>query len=191
MAQRSLKDALLGAAAVEFHDKGYAATGVAAIATRAGAPKGSFYNHFPSKDALGVIIVEQYAGTRGTEILLDPAADPLDALRAHFEHLRADLAADDYARGCLLGNFAAEVAGSGTPVDVAVRRSLSGWLDALAVPLRRLTDRPEELARALGSAWEGAALLAKATGSAQPIDDFFAVTLPRVLGDLPSRGRAD
>ena len=182
MAQRSLRDALLGAAAAEFHEKGYSATGVAAIAGRAGAPKGSFYNHFPSKDALGVLIVEQYARSRGTEILLDPETAPLDALTRHFQFLRDDLARDDYARGCLLGNFAAEVARSGSQVDTAVRDSLTGWLDALAVPLRRLSDRPEELARALGSAWEGAALLAKATGDARPIDDFFAVTLPRTLG---------
>jgi TetR/AcrR family transcriptional regulator, transcriptional repressor for nem operon len=198
MAQRSLRDALLGAAATEFHENGYAATGVAAIATRAGAPKGSFYNHFPSKDALGVLIVEQYAQSRGTDILLDPASEPLDALRRHFDYLRSDLARDDFARGCLLGNFAAEVARSGTRVDTAVRDSFTAWLDALAVPLGRLAEqgalpagaRPDEVARALGSAWEGAALLAKATGSAGPIDDFFAVAFPRILGvgrpDLPS-----
>jgi TetR/AcrR family transcriptional repressor of nem operon len=187
MAQRSLRDALLGAASAEFHEKGYSATGVAAIAGRAGAPKGSFYNHFASKDALGVLVVEQYARSRGTEILLDPGAEPLDALRRHFAYLRDDLAKDDYAQGCLLGNFAAEVARNGTQVDTAVRESLTAWLGALAVPLRRLDTlpagaSPDEVARALGSAWEGAALLAKATGNAQPIDDFFAVTFPRTLG---------
>jgi TetR/AcrR family transcriptional regulator, transcriptional repressor for nem operon len=190
MAQRSLRDALLGAAATEFHRKGYSATGVAAITGRAGAPKGSFYNHFPSKDALGVLIVDRYAATRGTEILLDPASEPLDALRRHFEYLRDDLAESGFALGCLLGNFAAEVAGSGTLIDDAVRESLTAWLDAIAVPVRRLADRgglpagaaPETVARVLGTAWEGAALLAKALGTAQPIDDFFAVTFPRVLG---------
>jgi TetR/AcrR family transcriptional repressor of nem operon len=190
MAQRSLRDALLGAAAAEFHEKGYSATGVAAIAVRAGAPKGSFYNHFPSKDALGVLVVEQYAQTRRTHILLDPGTEPLDALRKHFDYLRADLAQHDYALGCLLGNFAAEVARSGTQVDTAVRDSLTVWLGAIAVPVRRLADQgdlpagadPDQVARALGSAWEGAALLAKATGNAQPIDDFFAVTFPRTLG---------
>jgi len=190
MAQRSLRDALLGAAAAEFHEKGYSATGVAAIAGRARAPKGSFYNHFTSKDALGVLVVEKYAQTRGTEILLDPGSEPLDALRKHFDYLRADLAQHDYALGCLLGNFAAEVARSGTQVDTAVRDSLAAWLGAIAVPVRRLADQgdlpagadPDEVARALGSAWEGAALLAKAAGNAQPIDDFFAVTFPRTLG---------
>jgi TetR/AcrR family transcriptional repressor of nem operon len=190
MAQRSLRDALFGAAAAEFHEKGYSATGVAAIAQRAAAPKGSFYNHFPSKDDLGVLVVEGYAATRGTEILLDPAAEPLDALRRHFEHLRADLARADYARGCLLGNFAAEVAGTGSKVDGAVRQSLSSWLDALAVPVARAASlgllppgpSPAAVARALGSAWEGAALLTKATGDPAPVDDFFAVAFPRILG---------
>jgi TetR/AcrR family transcriptional regulator, transcriptional repressor for nem operon len=189
MAQRSLRDALLGAAAAEFHDNGYSATGVAAIAGRAGAPKGSFYNHFPSKDALGVLVVEQYAQTRGTELLLEPEADPLDALTRHFTFLRDELASDGFARGCLLGNFGAEVAGTGTGVDTAVRESLTGWLDALAVPVRRLAEQgrlpagasPEAVARVLGTSWEGAALLAKVTGSGQPIEDFFAVTLPRTL----------
>jgi TetR/AcrR family transcriptional repressor of nem operon len=140
-----------------------------------------------------VLVVEQYARTRGTEILLDAGAEPLDALRKHFEYLRDDLAKDEFARGCLLGNFAAEVARSGTRVDAAVRDSLTAWLDAVAVPVRRLATLPagagpDEVARALGSAWEGAALLAKATGSAQPIDDFFAVAFPRTLG-LPPEGR--
>jgi hypothetical protein len=78
-------------------------------------------------------------------------------------------------------------------VDGAVRDSLTGWLDAVAVPVRRLAEQgrlpdqagPEAVARALGCAWEGAALLAKTMGTAQPIDDFFAVTFPRTLG-LPA-----
>ena len=190
MAQRSLRDALLGAAAAEFHEKGFSATGVAGIAARAGAPKGSFYNHFPSKDDLGVIVVEEYARSRGVEILLDEAADPIDALRRHFAYLREDLARSDFALGCLLGNFATEVSHSGTKVADAVSGSLTEWLDAIVVAVRRAADKGElpagtavePTARFLGSAWEGAALMAKATGSAAPIDDFFAVAFPRILG---------
>nr|WP_296066585.1 TetR/AcrR family transcriptional regulator [uncultured Actinoplanes sp.] len=190
MAQRSLRDALLSAAAAEFHEKGFSATGVAGIAARAGAPKGSFYNHFPSKDDLGVIVIQDYARSRGVEILLDEAADPIDAIRRHFRYLRDDLARSDFTRGCLLGNFAAEVGHSGSKVDDAVAGSLTEWLDALVVALRRAADKGElpdgtdagATARFLGGAWEGAALMAKATGSAAPIDDFFAVAFPRILG---------
>ncbi|MBX9396731.1 TetR/AcrR family transcriptional regulator [Streptomyces sp. TRM72054] len=39
--------------------RGYAATGVKDITDAAGAPKGSFYNHFKSKEAL-----DRYGATR-------------------------------------------------------------------------------------------------------------------------------
>jgi hypothetical protein len=54
----------------------------------------------PSPAAL---VVGQYAARRGTEILLDPQSEPLDALRRHFACLRDDLAKAGYALGCLLG----------------------------------------------------------------------------------------
>ena len=190
MAQRSLRDALLNAAAAEFHEKGFSATGVAGIAARAGAPKGSFYNHFPSKDDLGVVVVEAYADSRRTDILLDSEADPIDAIRRHFAWLRDDLSSDHYANGCLLGNFGAEVGRSGTKVGEAVRESFGLWLDGITYAVRRAAERdllpegtdPDATARFLGSAWEGAALLAKATGSPAPVADFFAIAFPRILG---------
>jgi len=192
VAQRSLREALLGAAAAEFHEKGYAATGVAAIAARAGAPKGSFYNHFASKDDLAVLVVDGYSATRGVEILLDPDADPVDALRRHFEHLRDDLAVREYALGCLLGNLAGEVAGSGTSVEQSVRTSLAAWTEAITVTVGRAAEQGRLPAgtdvaatgRFLAGAWEGAALLAKASGDPAPIDDFFAVAFARVLGPV-------
>lgn len=190
MAQRSLRDALLNAAAAEFHEKGYSATGVAGIAARAGAPKGSFYNHFPSKDDLGVVVVEAYARSRRTDILLDPDADPIDALRRHFAYLRDDLGGDDYARGCLLGNFAGEVGRSGTKVGDAVHESFGRWFAGITDAVNRAAERgllpegtdPQATARFLAGAWEGVVLLAKATGTPQPVDDFFAVAFPRLLG---------
>lgn len=190
MAQRSLRDALLNAAASEFHEKGYSATGVAGIAARAGAPKGSFYNHFPSKDDLGVLVVEAYARGRRTDILLEAGVDPIDALRRHFAWLREDLGRDDFARGCLLANFGAEVGRSGTKVDEAVRESFRLWFAGITHAVRRAAEEnllpegtdPDATARFLGSSWEGAVLLAKATGTPAPVDDFFAIAFPRVLG---------
>jgi TetR/AcrR family transcriptional regulator, transcriptional repressor for nem operon len=40
-------------------EKGFNAVGVQDITDAAGVPKGSFYNHFESKEALGVEIVER------------------------------------------------------------------------------------------------------------------------------------
>ncbi|WP_406424298.1 TetR/AcrR family transcriptional regulator [Streptomyces sp. NBC_00873] len=54
MARASLRENLITAAVEQFHIHGYAAAGVKDITDAAGAPKGSFYNHFESKEALAV-----------------------------------------------------------------------------------------------------------------------------------------
>src|ERR1700684_4433432 len=65
---------LLAAGAEVFAEKGYAAATMTEIAARAGAPIGSLYQFFPSKEALAGSLVQSYVG------LL--AAD-LDALEVH------------------------------------------------------------------------------------------------------------
>src|SRR5882672_6182046 len=77
----------------------------------AGVPKGSFYNHFESKEALGAEIVERY-GLNSTRraILRDKTVPPLQRLRTHFETLNATFVKSKFERGCLLGNFSAELA---------------------------------------------------------------------------------
>jgi TetR/AcrR family transcriptional repressor of nem operon len=80
MPKASLRDAIVDAALVEFHQHGYAATGVAAITGSAGAPKGSFYNHFRSKADLAMEVADRFAAASPIELLEDPsvprAVDP-------------------------------------------------------------------------------------------------------------------
>src|ERR1700678_4190981 len=51
---------LLGAAAAVFAKKGYEAATMTEIAARAGAPIGSLYQFFPSKEALADTLVQNY-----------------------------------------------------------------------------------------------------------------------------------
>jgi AcrR family transcriptional regulator len=51
---------LLEAAAAEFAERGYEATTMTAIATRAGASIGSLYQFFPTKEQVAVTLIEQY-----------------------------------------------------------------------------------------------------------------------------------
>ncbi|OKI44729.1 TetR/AcrR family transcriptional regulator [Micromonospora sp. CB01531] len=112
MPKPSLREALLDAACEEFDARGYAATGVAAIATRAGAPKGSFYNHFASKEELALASLERYGVNRRLGMLGDRSKPPLQRIQAHLAYLRDDLARHSFGRGCLFGTFAAESASS-------------------------------------------------------------------------------
>jgi AcrR family transcriptional regulator len=51
---------LLEAAGAEFTEKGYEATTMTAIATRAGASIGSLYQFFPTKEQVAGTLIEQY-----------------------------------------------------------------------------------------------------------------------------------
>ncbi len=51
---------LLEAAAAIFAEKGYAATTMAEVATRAGAQIGSLYRFFPNKDILANALLERF-----------------------------------------------------------------------------------------------------------------------------------
>lgn len=51
---------LLEAASAEFAEKGYEATTMTAIATRAGASIGSLYQFFPTKEQVAGTLIEQY-----------------------------------------------------------------------------------------------------------------------------------
>jgi AcrR family transcriptional regulator len=51
---------LLEAASAEFAERGYEATTMTAIATRAGASIGSLYQFFPTKEQVAVTLIEQY-----------------------------------------------------------------------------------------------------------------------------------
>lgn len=182
MPKPSLKEALLDAGLVELHTHGYAATGVSAIAQRAGGPKGSFYNHFGSKEDFAVAVIGRYAVGRRLDILSDRGLTPLARIKAHFAHLQADLEEYDYARGCMFGNFAAEVAGTNERLGGLVDSALDMWGRLLGEAIDEartageISDSvdPEMTARLLVDAWEGAALRAKATGDSAPLDNVLA-----------------
>jgi len=90
MARQNTREEIVQAGLKCLVEKGFNAVGVQDITDAAGVPKGSFYNHFESKEALGVEIVERYgANQTRREILNDPTVPPLQRLRRHFDRISA------------------------------------------------------------------------------------------------------
>ena len=158
------KETLLKAGLAAFHRRGYHATGVQEIVTSAGIPKGSFYAHFQSKDALGLAALARFSADRAaTRALLRDASLPgLARLDRYF-------AAVGYCEdGCLIGNFTAELAQLDAFHDDLAHRWRQ-WADALAECLAdgqrdgsvRADVPATELARTVLALWEGAVLWAK------------------------------
>jgi TetR/AcrR family transcriptional regulator, transcriptional repressor for nem operon len=189
MARKSMRTEIVEAALEQFHIRGYNAAGVKDITDAAGTPKGSFYNHFDSKEALAVIALERYGSGLHMEDLTDGDVDPLLRLRRHFEFLRDETVRHGFTRGCLIGNFGAEIADRSDVIRTAVRTSFQQWaslITAVLAEARRAGSirpdlDPETTARFLLSAWEGTLLAARADRSASAFDSFFTVAFGTLL----------
>ena len=74
---------IVEAALAQFHERGFNAAAVKDITDRAGVPKGSFYNHFESKEALAIVALERYGEGRRLTDLADRSVEPVARIRAH------------------------------------------------------------------------------------------------------------
>ena len=154
---------------------GYAGTGLTELLRASGVPKGSFYNHFESKEAFGVELVQHYYAWHDgllASLLAETNRSPLERLRAYFERLlqRAVDASPD-ARGCLMGMLALEMAGSSEPLRATVSDAFRRWQARIAELLRQAQvagelapeQDPQPLAAMFVEGWEGALMRARAS----------------------------
>ena len=179
-----------------FHARGFNGCSVQDIVEAAGVPKGSFYNHFASKEALGVEVVRAYTALVGGYVVEAGAADilsgdgsPLARIRAYFEGVIEQNVSCGVRKGCLLGNFATELAPHSTEIAKAVTDALDAWSAAVAQALAQAQESGElsmdadvdALARYLVDGYEGAAARAKLIGDRAPMDEFIRTTFDFLL----------
>ena len=79
MARQSMREEIVEAGLEQFHTHGYSAAGVKDITDAAGVPKGSFYNHFDSKEALAVVAISATARASACGSSPTPASNPYAA----------------------------------------------------------------------------------------------------------------
>ncbi len=134
---------------------------------RRGAPRGSFYFHFPDgKDQLVLTALERAAAATLlslTEPLADGAGDLGRQVRTIFTAIETDLLANDYAPGCAVAVTTVESASTSTRFQQAVSAAFTTWTSALTDSLSRRglsPDRAAALSDAIVSAAEGASILA-------------------------------
>jgi TetR/AcrR family transcriptional repressor of nem operon len=154
---------------------GYAGAGLGELLQAAGVPKGSFYNHFHSKEAFGVELVRLYYAEHDRLLAsLSAQTDrpPLERLRSYFDLLlQRAVDASPQARGCLLGLLTLEMAGSSEPLRESVSDAFRLWQSRIAELLRQAQvagelepdHDPQPLAAMLLEGWEGALMRARAS----------------------------
>lgn len=192
MAKPNAREKLLEAAMDTLHRRGFNATGVQDIADAAGVPKGSVYNHFASKEALGVEVLSRYwlkSSEKIMPVLFDKTLPPLIRLRRYFAALVAQLGDDGYAYGCMMGNFAAELADQCAPIRERLARLYEEWIQAVRSCLDEAQAAgslpgvdSQALAGFLIAAWEGAVLRSKVERDGTALAQFQTITFTRLLG---------
>jgi len=164
-----------------FQLQGYNATGIQQITDKAGVPKGSFYNHFHSKEAFAAQILRNYAkwvGDAWGAALKDAPPAPLAAIHHVFGQF---IAHHDQTgcQGCLVGNFAAEVVEASETCRAVLTDVLHDWRDRLATLILQAQQAGEiradvdakVLANFFWDAWEGAVLRSKVEHSVRPLHE--------------------
>ncbi|TVP76659.1 MAG: TetR/AcrR family transcriptional regulator [Gemmatimonadales bacterium] len=172
-----------------FRARGYEETSVACLTREAGVAKGTFFNHFPSKEhLLGTWFARRWTealarahkeDARGTDAAVVVAADLADSVRADPSLARSALERwhalpwPDNGEGIQEGGGIAPGGRTGTTVPTRVRSWFEARLAeslAMAVPLEPV--EPEDLAAILTAALPSALLDALPPADASPSSDF-------------------
>src|ERR1700675_4992594 len=111
MSRISNRDKILASGLKVVLERGYVGASVRDVVEAAGVPQGSFTNHFASKEAFSLEILDLYFANNRVVIgdtLRNEALSPLTLLRAYIDASITAIRNHGLKNGCLVGNFAAE-----------------------------------------------------------------------------------
>ena len=171
MPRPSVKEEIVEAALKVLHLRGFNATGVQDITGAAGVPKGSFYNHFESKEALGAEVLDRYwqDALTGLDVLKDDSTPPLARLKSYFHGLDQFNRKNKYRPGCMVGNLSTEMSDQSPLIRERLAVILATWTRAIEDCVRqaqadgslRRDMEAKAIAAFLLNSWEGAVMRTK------------------------------
>jgi TetR/AcrR family transcriptional repressor of nem operon len=178
-----VRDRLLEAGVQTFSKSGFNGCSVQDITDAAGVPKGSFYNHFESKEALGAAALRHYWADRAGDwlrVLNKPGLSPRARLRLYFEQVTTEIAEIGFTCGCLIGNMAAELSDHSPVIATQLSAIFACWSQRVGDCIREAQAAgeiksdadPEQLAAFVLNAWEGAVLRARIEKGDRPLRQF-------------------
>lgn len=193
LTKKGVREKIVQAASRRFHEYGYNATGIQDIVDVAGCPKGSFYAHFKSKEALGLEVLAADAEVTQGTLILSGDEPPLDRLRGHFQTLASDYYRLKYRSGCLIGDFASELS-SNPKFRQATLHHMTMWSSSIAEVLTEAQKRGDvgkdrdaaSVGRYLLDSFLGSALRVRLSKSQEPFQEFLKVGFGIVLGSSAS-----
>jgi TetR/AcrR family transcriptional regulator, transcriptional repressor for nem operon len=186
---------------------GYQGSSVRDICAAAGAPQGSFTNHFRSKESFAVEVLDNYFDyLRGlvTEALNDDTLTPRQRLKRYLDVITDKLERDRWRIGCLIGDFSLQASSHSKLLRQRLNAIFHEWQALFASCIAAAQSAGEvdsqfsatELAELLLASWEGAILRMKVERSPAALERFkkiaFATVFkqPRTFSIKKARSRA-
>lgn len=168
--QPRAKTKILGKAEDMLWKGGYAGTSVNDLVKAAGVSKGAFFHHFPSKDVLTSYILDTYA----REELFGPLSRHLseahsakNGLLDWVQDIYMKYEASGFRGGCMLGNFALELADQDEEAREQCKRLFLEWENIINTALKpeadtgKLLMEPRQLARLIITQLQGTLMTVK------------------------------
>ncbi len=183
MAKPSHRQKILTEGLRVVHQRGFAGASVRDIVQAAGVPQGSFTNHFTSKEAFCLEILDLYfEGARATiqRTLRNDSLPPLKRLRAFIDAQINYLDRIGWQNGCLVGNFSAEASEHSEVIRKRLVEIYEEMRQAVAYCLRaavKIGEVPrktecDEVAGFVIASMQGAILLSKTERNSVPLERF-------------------
>jgi TetR/AcrR family transcriptional repressor of nem operon len=165
------RTAILDAAARIINERGFTHTSVEELIRATGlSGKSHFYHYFPSKEALGLAVLDRQFERfteRGLAILGEPMIEPIDRLSLFIDTLVALQRERDGGSGSPFGNLAGELADAHEGFRRRLDDVFSRWTEQLDALLREVGPQLREgvetvrLSRFIIASLEGGMLLTR------------------------------
>ena len=188
----SLREDILNAGLRVMFRSGYQGATVRDICAAAGAPHGSFTNHFRSKEAFALEVLDRYFANLQRFVkkaLDDKSLTPRQRLERYLDIISGVLAGAKWNRGCLIGDFSLETTCQSQLLRQRLEAIFHEWRAPFASCIAEAqtigeidsTFDPMDLAEFLLASWEGAILRMKVERGPAALERFKEIAFHTVF----------
>jgi len=198
MSQHSLREDILNAGLRVMFRSGYQGASVRDICAAAGAPLGSFTNHFRSKEAFAQEVLDRYFANTKTLVskaLNNASLSPRQRLKRYLDIISNTLEGAQWNRGCLIGDLSLEASLQSKLLRKRLEEIFCEWRTPFAQCIAEAQAageidtkfEPIDLAEFLLASWEGAILRMKVERGPAALDRFKSIVFETVFRNEKQR----
>jgi len=157
-----------------MHKDGFKGVSMDDIATEAGIKKANLFHYYPTKEELGISVLDYISAYLREGIVLQMSGDqkdPIKIINGMFQEKTVKMRESQCCQGCFMGNLAQELSDYNERFRAKISEHLQFWSGQLAGLLERARIKgyfkkefkTSESAEAILSLLEGAILFSKAS----------------------------